>query len=285
MVDVAGMADGQVEVLAATTEMGQGQITTFAQIAGARLGLDEDDIVIARPDTSRVPNSGPTVASRTVMVVGHLVERACDDLRRRLGLDDSARGDAVKQTLADWHRENPGGELRGTAQYQPPPGIHWDDKSYRGDAYGTFGWAAYVADVEVDLRTYTARVTDFVAVQDVGKVVNETLARGQVQGGVVQAIGWALLEDFRWQDGAMINNQLTNYIIPTSDDVPPIRVDFPETPYKYGGLGAKGLGELPMDGPAPAIANAVAAPTGAAPWKIPQTPEQQMEQMEDASDG
>ncbi len=284
VVDVAAHEDGRVEVLAASTEMGQGQITTFVQIAAGRLGYEEDDIVIARPDTSRVPDSGPTVASRTLMVVGRLVERACDDLRRRLGLDDTARGETVKQALVDWHREHPGGELRGTAQYEPPPGIVWDEKNYRGDAYGTFGWAAYVADVEVDLRTYTARVTDFVAVQDVGRIVNQTLARGQVQGGVVQAIGWALMEEFRWRDGAMINNQLTNYIIPTSEDVPPIRVDFPETPYPYGGMGGKGLGELPMDGPAPAIANAVAAATGAAAWKIPLTPEHLMELMEEASD-
>jgi len=114
-------------------------------------------------------------------------------------------------------------------------------------------------------------------VQEIGKVLNELLARGQVQGGVAQAIGWALLEECRWKDGAMANAQLTNYIIPTSDDLPPIRVAFLENPYAYGAQGAKGLGELPMDGPAPAVLNAVAAATGADPCVIPLTPERLME--------
>jgi CO/xanthine dehydrogenase Mo-binding subunit len=134
-----------------------------------------------------------------------------------------------------------------------------------------------VAEVEVDLRTYETRVTDFVAVQEVGRVLHERLARGQVQGGVAQAIGWALLEECRWKDGAMENAQLTNYIIPTSDDLPAIRVAFIENPYPFGAQGAKGLGELPMDGPAPAILNAVAAATGADPCVIPLTPERLMD--------
>jgi len=137
----------------------------------------------------------------------------------------------------------------------------------------------------VDLRTCATRVIDFVAVQEVGKVLNPTLARGQVQGGVVQGIGWALMEECKWQDGAMANNQLTNYLIPTSDDVPAIRVAFLENPYPYGAGGAKGLGELPIDGPAPAILNAVARATGADPRAIPLTPERLMELMEIADFG
>lgn len=281
IVEVEAHADGRVEVLAASTEMGQGTTTIFTQIAAARLGYDPRKIVVAQPDTARVPNSGPTVASRTVMIVGRLVERACDDLRARLGLT-GAVGEELEAAIVRRHRERPGESLRGRAQYEAPPGIVWDDQTYRGAAYPTFGWATYIAEVEVDLRTYVARVVDFVAVQDVGTVVNATLARGQVQGGVVQAIGWALLEEVRVDGrGAMRNPQLTNYIIPTSDDVPPIRVDFLETPYAHGALGAKGLGELPMDGPAPAIVNAVADAVGVRPWRIPLTPEHLMELMEE----
>ena len=164
----------------------------------------------------------------------------------------------------------------GSATYERPPGIAWDDRTYAGDAYGAFAWAAYVAEVEVDLRTYTTRVTDFVAVQEIGKVLHETLARGQVQGGVAQGIGWALLEDCRWKDGAMANAQLTNYLIPTTEDLPPIRVAFLENPYAHGAQGAKGLGELPIDGPAPAILNAVADALGVEPTEIPLTPERLM---------
>ncbi len=279
-VHVAGLADGKVEVRTANTEMGQGTQTVFTQLVTDRLGLKAEDVVIAEPDTARVPDSGPTVASRTTMVVGGLIEKACDDLRRRLGLGNEERGEVLTAALALWHRQHPGEELLGTAHYEPPDGIHWDDANYRGEAYGAFAWATYVAAVEVDLRTYTARVLDFVAVQEIGKVLHEVLARGQIQGGVVQGIGWALLEDFRFKDGAMANGQLTNYIIPTSDDVPPIRVAFLENPYAHGAQGAKGIGELPMDGPAPAIVNAVAAATGADPCTIPLTPERMMSVLE-----
>lgn len=269
---VLGRADGTVEILSANTEIGQGTLTIFTEIAAERLGLETSDVVIAEPDTSRVPNSGPTVASRTAMVVGHLIEVACDDLRAKLGLDGAAGGD-VRRAIVAWHEKNPGAELRGEAKYTKPPGINWDEDTYKGDAYGTFAWAAYVADVEVDLRTAATTVTRFTAVQEIGRVLNETLARGQIAGGVVQAIGWALMEDCRWADGAMINNQLTNYIIPTSGDTPPIDVVFLENPYPYGARGAKGIGELPMDGPAPAVANAVAAATGTNPTAIPLTAE------------
>jgi CO/xanthine dehydrogenase Mo-binding subunit len=274
---VAGLPDGRLEVLTANVEMGQGTLTVFTQIVSRFLDVHPDRVVISEADTSRVPDSGPTVASRTTMVVGHLVERACDDLRRQLG-DDSLMGEALGQAIVAWHESHPeGGALVGEAEYDPPPGIVWDDSTYRGDAYGAFAWAAYVAEVEVDLRSYATRVLDFVAVQEVGKVINETLATGQIQGGVVQGIGWALYEECRYRRGAMENNQLTNYVIPTCDDVPPIRVEFLEAPYEHGAWGAKGIGELPMDGPAPAIMSAVEAATGTRPTQVPLTPERLME--------
>ncbi len=109
------------------------------------------------------------------------------------------------------------------------------------------------------------------------RVLNETLARGQIQGGVVQALGWALIEECKWRDGGMENAQLTNYIIPTASDVPPIRVDFLEVPYPHGAGGAKGIGELPFDGVAPAVANAIAEAIGGDPREIPLTPERVMD--------
>jgi CO/xanthine dehydrogenase Mo-binding subunit len=142
-----------------------------------------------------------------------------------------------------------------------------------------------VAEVEVDLRTYIARVTDYVALQEVGKVVNPTLATGQIQGGVAQGIGWALTEQVLLEDGAMVNNQLTNYIIPTASDLPPIRVFFEEQPSQYGPCGAKGIGELPMDGPAPAVINAVCDALGTSISQIPLTPERLLEHLEGAIDG
>jgi CO/xanthine dehydrogenase Mo-binding subunit len=273
--DVAGLPDGRVEVLAASTEMGQGTNTVFTKIASDALKYDPADVVIAVPDTARVPNSGPTVASRTVMVVGRLIERACEALAAQAGAP-GATGAQLKAAITAWHRTNPGKPLTARATYEPPPGVKFDDKTYTGDAYATFAWGACVATIEVDLRTGLVRVLEMTAVQDIGRVLNPVLAKGQVQGGVVQAIGWALMEECRFHDGGMINNQLTNYIIPTSDDVPPINVVFYENPYRHGGGGAKGVGELPMDGPAPAILNAVADATGADPLEIPLTPERLM---------
>lgn len=282
--EVAALPDGRLEVLAASTEMGQGTNTVFSELAAAATGLSPADIVVANPDTARVPNSGPTVASRTVMVVGHLIERACATLRAQLASTGKPSpgsppsGEALKRAIIAWHRANPGGRLAAAATYEPPPGVRFDDKTYTGDAYATYAWGACAAHVEVDLRTCAARVLHFASVQDIGRVINPTLARGQIQGGVVQAIGWALLEECRFRDGAMINNQLTNYIIPTADDVPPIDVEFIECPYARGGGGAKGVGELPMDGPAPAILNAIADATGGTcdPTEIPLTPERLM---------
>ncbi|MFN2383505.1 MAG: xanthine dehydrogenase family protein molybdopterin-binding subunit [Gemmatimonadota bacterium] len=277
---VAGLPDGRVEVRSANIEMGQGTLTIFTTLAAERLGVDPSAIVIAEADTGAVPNSGPTVASRTAMIVGGLLEQACDALRARLGTAAVPGGEALSRGIRAWHRDHPGDELVAEAVYATPEGLQWDDVSYRGDAYAAYGWGAYVAEVEVDLRTFEARVTDFVAVQEIGTVLNETLARGQVQGGVVQGIGWALLEECRWADGALRNSQLTNYLIPTSADVPPIRVAFARPdgrldrpPGAAGASGAKGLGELPIDGPAPAIANAVARALGVAANDIPLTPE------------
>jgi len=174
------------------------------------------------------------------------------------------------------------GELQSLVKYQHPKDLHWDDGTYYGDAYGANAWAVYVAEVSVDLRTSEVRVEDFVAVQEVGKVINPVLAAGQIEGGVAQGIGFALYENVVWREGRMVNGQMTNYIMPTSMDVPPIRVFFEEIPYARGPAGAKGIGELPLDGTAPAIANAVAHATGADIRQIPITPEALFEILESA---
>src|SRR5271170_7812445 len=149
------------------------------------------------------------------------------------------------------------------SRYEAPPNVYWDDQKYRGEAYAAFAWAVYVAEVTVDLTTYAATVDDFVALQEVGRVLNPVLATGQIAGGVAQGIGFALYEKVEWKEGRMQNGQMTNYIMPTSADVPPIRVFFEELGNTYGAFGAKGIGELPMDGPAPAIVNAIEDALGA----------------------
>jgi CO/xanthine dehydrogenase Mo-binding subunit len=273
IVTVEGTAEGRVRVLAASTEIGQGTNTIFSQIAADALGISVDDVEIAQPDTSVVPNSGPTVASRTCMVVGKLLENACRNLRGVLTEAGFLAPEGEDFTTACRNYVAERGALRASAQYRPRDGARWDDDRYEGDAYGSYAWAAYVAEVTVDLDTYEVRVDDFVAVQEVGRVIHPVLATGQIEGGVAQAIGWALCEDVVWREGRMANSQMTNYIIPTAADIPPIRVYFEEVPYDGGPGGAKGIGELPMDGPAPAVANAVANATGVDVRRIPITPE------------
>ncbi|MFL6417399.1 MAG: xanthine dehydrogenase family protein molybdopterin-binding subunit [Bryobacteraceae bacterium] len=288
VVEIELTARGRVCVSASMTEMGQGTNTVLTQIAAEALGADYDAIDIKQPDTAAVPNSGPTVASRTSMVVGRLVERAACELKSKLErtgyLAPTYTPDQFDAAVARYAAER--GPLTIKAQYEEPPGIFWDDQTYRGDAYGAYSWATYVASVTVDTLTGEVTVDDFVAVQEVGKVLNPVLAEGQVEGGVVQGIGLALYENVVWRNGGMMNNQMTNYIIPTAVDVPPVRVLFEEIPYEHGAMGAKGIGELPMDGPAPAVLNAVENAIGVAFSNVPLLPEDvlaALEQPEEAA--
>lgn len=281
VVGAEATAQGRVKVLAASTEIGQGTNTIFAQIASEALGIDYDLIEVVQPDTANVPNSGPTVASRTCMIVGKLVESAVLGLKQTLigsgFLKEGAAQAEFQKACADYIEKF--GPLKTFSQYQPPPNVHWDDEKYQGDAYGAFAWAVYVAEVTYDPLTYEAHVDDFVAVQEVGRVINPALAAGQIEGGVAQAIGMTLYENVVWQNGRMANGQMTNYIMPTAADIPPIRVHFAENPYAFGPGGAKGIGELPMDGPAPAILNALENATGVSFNRIPLMPEAMMDTL------
>jgi CO/xanthine dehydrogenase Mo-binding subunit len=265
----------KVRVLVSSTEFGQGTNTILTQIAAESLGLSYDDVEIVQPDTSIVPNSGPTVASRTSMVVGKLIERSGHQLIAQLqehaGLTQGYKADEFFRAC-DRYREQHG-KVESMCRYEAPPNIFWDDQQYRGEAYPAFAWAVYVAEVAVDTTTYSAEVTDFHAVQEVGRVLNPTLAAGQIEGGVAQGIGYALYEKVLLKNGHMVNNQMTNYIMPTAQDVPPIHVYFEEIPFAHGAYGAKGIGELPHDGPAPAILNAIQDATGQNFTSIPLLPE------------
>jgi len=275
VVGVEGCADGTVRVLVSSTEFGQGTNTVLCQIAAEALDLPYDDVRIAPPDTNQVPNSGPTVASRTAMVVGSLVRSAALGIRQTLvagGILGSTYSPEEFRTACRRHIAERG-ELRSFAHYEAPEGVFWDDQKYRGEAYAAFAWAVYIAEVAVDLSTYTATVEDFVALQEVGRVLHPVLAKGQIAGGVAQGIGFALYEKVVWQNGRMQNGQMTNYIMPTSADLPPIRVFFEEMGNVHGAYGAKGIGELPMDGPAPAIVNAIGDALGSRFNSVPLLPE------------
>jgi CO/xanthine dehydrogenase Mo-binding subunit len=278
VVGVRASSEGRLTVLAASTEIGQGTNTIFSQIAAEAAGIDPEHVQLQQPDTLAVPNSGPTVASRTTMVVGGLVDKATRALVARLreaGLDPEQDFASACRRFIEAH-----GELEARAQYEPPPGVAWDQDHFRGDAYARYAWAAYVAEVTVDLRTCEVKVDDFVAVQEIGKTVNPVLAAGQIEGGVAQAVGWAVYEDVVWRDGAVANPQMTNYIIPTSVDTPPIHVVFVD-PFEGEAAVPKGIGELPMDGPAPAIVSAIEQAVGVPLSQVPLLPEALLDAMEE----
>jgi CO/xanthine dehydrogenase Mo-binding subunit len=279
VVGVEGCVDGSVRVLVSSTEFGQGTKTVLSQIAAEALDLPYENIGMAQPDTLEVPNSGPTVASRTVMVVGKLVQSAALGLKQTLIssnlLGEPYAVDEFREACQRYIAAH--GPFRCWSRYEAPSDIFWDDEKYRGEAYAAFAWAVYIAEVTVDLTTYSVSVDDFVALQEVGKVLHPLLARGQIIGGVAQGIGFSLYEKVVWQNGRMQNSQMTNYIMPTSTDLPPIRVFFEELGNVYGAYGAKGIGELPMDGPAPAIVNAVSDALGVHFNSVPLLPEDIMD--------
>jgi len=161
--------------------------------------------------------------------------------------------------------------------YEPPVVAQWDDESYRGDAYPCYAWGCDIAEIEVDLDTFEVKVLGFWAAQDVGKAIHPVLCAGQVEGGTLQAIGWALYEDVVWKNGKIMNARMTNYVIPTSKDAPPFETILVEHPFSGGPNGAKGVGELPMDGGAPAIAAAIEQALGIECDDLPLLPERLFE--------
>lgn len=282
--------EGRARVLSSSTEMGQGTETVFCQLAAEALGVKYEDVEFMQPNTALVPDSGPTVASRTCMIVGKALQDAGREMKRRL--EDFARrkfnspgaelqagnvqaGGRVLATFVElvqlFLAEN--GEVKVLHGYKLPEDIQWDDETYRGDAYPVFGWGCDVAKVEVDLDTFEVQVRECVSAIDCGKALNPVLLEGQIEGGTLQAVGHATIEEVVMHNGKVLNDRMTNCLIPTSLDAPELRTILIENPYPYGPHGAKGVGELPMDGGAAAVAAAVWQATGIFPLEVPMTPE------------
>jgi CO/xanthine dehydrogenase Mo-binding subunit len=257
------LTDRGVRILVASTEIGQGTRTMHAQIVADALGLPYDCVEVNAADTAEVPDSGPTVASRTCMIVGRILQRCADEMRERLG----------PLTPREYLRRH--GPLVITKEYERPVGMIWDEVRYRGDAYGSYGWGCDVVEVEVDRDTWEARPVAFTSVHEIGKAIHPALAVGQIEGGSAQGLGYALIEDVVMREGRMVNAQVTNYTIPTTLDTPPMRIAILENPYPHGPFGAKGVGEMPIDGPAPAVVNALRH-AGFDLREIPATPEKIM---------
>ncbi|MEA2091076.1 MAG: molybdopterin cofactor-binding domain-containing protein, partial [Campylobacterota bacterium] len=256
--------NGIVEIKISSVEMGQGALTVLPQIVAQTLEIPLSMIHYHIPNTTKVANSGPTVASRTVMIVGELISQAAKKLKTAIGKYSNIKeyNQAVQNYLSSKTRDC------FTAKYKKPEHIKWNEEKFYGNGYDGYSLGCYVAEVEVDPVTYQTKVTDFYAYSDVGKVINPTLAEGQIEGGVAQGIGYALYERVVYRDGKIKNNHLSDYNIPMASDLPKLHIGFLNTKES-----AKGLGELPMNAPAAAVANALTDALDIEFDSIPITPE------------
>jgi CO/xanthine dehydrogenase Mo-binding subunit len=220
------------------------------------LDLPIEQVRYAEVDTGAVPDSGPTVASRTTMIVGGLLQECAKEMKRR------------------WREAE---KLEIEKVYQHPSWLRWDDKTFQGDAYPVYSWGANIAEVEVDPLTYEITVQKIYAVYDVGVPVDIRTLDGQMQGGIAQGIGWATIEVMEGDVGRLKQENLTDYKVPTSMDAPEMEIAYVNNPYPYGPFGAKCAGELPFVGAPPAIAAAVSNALNRKINAIPLTPESLME--------
>ncbi len=245
-----------VTLKVSSVEMGQGAETCLRKIVAHTLSLPMKKVICETIDTGLIPNSGPTVASRTIMIVGGLLRQASLELKDR------------------WNDAN---EIEISKTYKHPDFLSWDDDKFEGDAYPTYSWGTNVAEIEIDPVTYEIDVKKITAVYDVGVPIDEKTLEGQIQGGIVQGIGWATIEVMNSPKGKLTQHNLTDYKIPTSMDVPEIECEFIENPYEFGPFGAKCAGELPFVGAPPAVAAAVSNAMSVPIRNIPITPEYLME--------
>ncbi len=242
----------EAALFVSNVEMGQGLQTVLRKIAARELGLDYTEIAYDNPDTDLVPDSGPTVASRSTMVVGYLVQECAKKLKEKW---DEGIGVETEQ------------------RYRHPKGLTWNQETLQGDAYPTYGWGVNVVEVAMDPITFEIRVTGIWTAFDVGIPIDETIMAGQVSGGVIQALGYAAMEKCEVRDGRFYQRTMADYTIPTSVDFPKVETIFIENPYPYGPSGARGAGELVFDAAAPAYADAIQSLTGKNIYDIPVTPE------------
>jgi len=286
--------DGTAVFAVGTTEMGQGMITVLSQIVADSLGLPYDNVRMNPVDTSRVPNSGPTVASRATTMSGRALRNACARIVNNLqpvaagmlALEAADitfdKGYYVSKTEADRKVSMleviEEAYVQGTgcaaAGWDKSPPTSWENDKGQGDAYVVFAWCTNVAEVEVDLDTGETTLTRIIAAHDVGKAINPQTVEGQIEGGTLQGAGYGRYEEILFTgNGKIMSNNLGLYIIPTTLDAPEIVPIIVEDPYPEGPFGGKGFGEQPLMGVAPAITNAIHQATGVWINEIPATPE------------
>ncbi|MCX6122073.1 MAG: xanthine dehydrogenase family protein molybdopterin-binding subunit [Ignavibacteriales bacterium] len=286
---VSVQTDGSVIVSSGITDMGQGAQTQMSQITAEVLGISMNRIQFLNTNTSRVADSGATVASRGTIMGGSAAKNAAEKVRMTL-LEVGAEmtGEAVsdldlldnylvnkktKERLASFNELatvcfDKGKPMIGLGWHRSPK-TSWDETQGQGDAYFTFVYGANVAEVEVDIETGKVNVKDFVSVHDVGKAINKGMVEAQIYGGVAMGIGYGLLEEFEIEDGIPKQINFDEYLIPTSMDVPRMKAIIVENEDPTGPFGAKSVGEPTNELAAPAIVNAIYNATGKRLYEIP----------------
>lgn len=284
--------DGSAVVRVGLTEMGQGNLAACQTVAAAALGLDPARVEVWQPDTTTVADSGPTVASRGAHASGMAILDACRRLRERLDpvaaeLLGCAPGEValergVARAAGDGGRSLPVAavatemaarriETVATGWYRSPE-RGYDPETGQGEPYEFYAFACHAARVEVDPALGLIRVREVAAAHDVGTVLHRAALEGQVEGGVVQAVGWAVSEELHLERGRLLNPNLTDYVLPTAADAPTVRIAVLESEGDAGPFGAKGIGEPSFIPTAAAVRNAVVAALGVEVDRLPMTP-------------
>ena len=254
--------DGVVTFYTSQVDFGQGNRTTLKRIVVDTLGIPEDKVIYDAPDTDQTLSTGPTAASRTIIIVGGLVAKAAKHL---------------KEIWID------GKEQEIVEPYVGPSYIKWDEDTMQGDAYPGYAWGVNVIEVEVDPITYEVSIIGTWSTYDVGHAIDERIIIGQADGGLAQALGWAYLEKEEVSDGEFKQTRMSDYVIPTFVDLPKMETALIDNPFPYGAFGAKGAGELTFVGGAPAFAIALEQAINRKVHKIPATPEYIMELIENGN--
>ena len=247
----------RVSIQVGSTEMGQGFKTSLRKICAATLGVSIDQIEYLDPDTSKVVDSGPTAASRSTMVVGRLVERAAQEMKAR------------------WDE----GDFTTEVEYEHPDGYPWDQDTFRGDAYLGYGWGVACVEVEVDRLTNEVKTVGIWSSHEIGKAIDELIVHGQINGGILQSLGYGAMEKLEVKNGHFKQKSMSDYVIPTSMDFPKQFYHIQENPYPWGPYGAKGMGELVFNGASAAYVDAVERALNTRFTSIPIPPEDIEEAM------
>jgi CO/xanthine dehydrogenase Mo-binding subunit len=285
--------DGSVLLFTGITEMGQGSYTVLPQICAEELGIEVEDIRYVQPDTDMVPESGPTVGSRSTTLMGNAIILAARQVKESI-LDAAAEMlDVPMERLAAkdrkiYDQENQehfvsfreaafkcmvtGRRLIGQGWWAPPkPSL--DPETGQGNPYFVYAYSTHMAEVIVDVETGEVDITDYVAAFDIGKAINPKAVEAQIEGGVAMGLGYALMEEVVVEQGVIQNLGLRNFLIPTAMDVPEIQPIILEVENKYGPYGGKGIGEMPNIPAAPAVLNAIANACGGRVRSLPADPE------------